>query len=447
MKRRFKMKAISVLFVFIMMLSAVLPFIERTKSVVTADVTSKKILNKKTAKEEKSVKQKKATANSIDTQKWTSAGSSVCAWFNENKSKDWMGVNTNPNIMRVGKSAAGKEFFSFIRLPMSGSFLSNEIKNARLYLKIVKGKAPSSLRIGLLKKYWNNGITDLANAKKMFNKRKTVSVSVRKEKNKWISIGITKYVKKWLSGNIQNNGLVLLGKKKGERISFASDWDESSKNPPRLEVAGKVGNRNLSYGKFAYIRHPLKKKDDAKLENHETANCLSYALRDTNVIGSAELKLDYKAMTDLYRKSGKKSVYDYCIKMVMEYVERNKEELKISGFRQIDDFDSEIDASKEYRMAFRLYCNLERKKDVFDDVLGNFDYHVWAQINTGQWAQKFMFTPTEIIPYTPPGVSPGKFPWDYLPWSETKYHARFTDKVFYFAVTKDVDGFTSHKSK
>ncbi len=58
-----------------------------------------------------------------------------------------------------------------------------------------------------------------------------------------------------------------------------------------------------------------------------------------------------------------------------------------------------------------------------------------------------MFTPTEIIPNVPPGVSPGRYPWDgTLEWGYEKYTGVHTSKIIYFAVTKDADGFTGHKS-
>ena len=376
---------------------------------------------------------------------WTSPGSSVCAWFSEDEPGDFMGVNTEPSIMRVGKTSEGKNIFSFIHLPLRGTWLSDEIESARLYLKVVDGKTPSALRIGLVKNYWST--VDLAGAKELYDPESAASVTVKKEDDGWVSVDITGYVKDWLSGSVQNNGLVLLGETVGEQVSFASDWDKESENPPRLEVRGAVGKRNLGYGKFAYLRHPEKESDDVVIAENETANCLSYALRDTDVIGASELGLDYGVLTAIYRQSGEDAVADYCAEKVAEYVERNKTGLKISGFRQIQDFDSKIDAAKEYRIAFRVGCKLYSDEDVLDDAKSNFDYHVWAQINTGQWAQKFMFTPTEIVPGTPPGVSPGNHPWDgTLDWEQEKFHAFETSKVIYFAVTKDADGFTQHRS-
>jgi hypothetical protein len=210
-------------------------------------------------------------------------------------------------------------------------------------------------------------------------------------------------------------------------------------------ATGTVGNRDLSYGKFSYLRHPENESDDAVIAEDETTNCLSYALRDISIIGGEDLGLDYSAMTDIYTESGEDAVADYCAELVSDYVERTKSGLKISSFRQIENFDSEIDAEKEYRIAFRVGCELFEGEEVLNDTDG-FNYHVWVQINTGQWAQKVMFGPSEIVPVTPPGVSPEKYPWDStLDWGDVNSYGFLTSKAVYFAVTKDVSSFTQHK--
>ncbi len=428
--KRLMFKSVNILLVLVMALGLFASF----PSTTHASTPRKKVTSKKNG------------AKRRDAQIWASRGASTSAWFRMGDSKRSSGSDLDPETIRVGKTSRGKDIFSLLRLPMRSTLLRNEIKSARLYLKISKGKAPSALRIGLMKDYWG-GVATLADAKKLTNRKRAASVAVRKEKDGWVSVDVKKFVLDWVGGDVPNNGLVLLGKRNGRQTSFVSGWDGGSKNSPRLEVTGSVSNRDLSYGKFGYLRHPKKKSDDKKIAKNETANCLSYALRDTDVIGQDELKLDYGEMTKLYRKSGEDAVAEYCAQKTSEYVERNKAALKISNFRRIENFDSAIDATKEYRMAFRVGCKIYDKNDVLDDALSNFDYHVWAQINTGQWAQKFMFEPTEIVPGTPPGVSPGKYPWDSLQWDWEKYHGFHTSKVIYFAVTKDADGFTRHKGK
>ncbi len=378
---------------------------------------------------------------------WTVSGNSVSAWFDENEPDDFMGVNIDSETMRVGKSPQGQDIFSLLHLPLRADLLPDEIESAKLYLRIAEGETPSALDIGFAGEFWGENVTALSGAKKLKNSASVSSVDVKKEENGWVSMDITGYVTEWLSGDVPNYGLVMLGKTAGEQTVFASYWDEGSKTPPRLEVRGVIGDRDLSYGKFGYLRHPELESDDAIISENETANCLSYALRDTDVIGAEELALDYGVLTEIYRESGEDAVADFCAGKVAEYVERNKSGLKISSFRQIEGYDSEIDPKKEYRIAFRVGCRLYGDDDVLDDVEGNFDYHVRAQINTGQWAQKYMFDPSEIVPGTHPGVSPEKYPWDStLEWGWEKFFGTITSKAVYFAVTKDVDGFTQHKT-
>lgn len=391
------------------------------------------VVNYNKAKEQKTV-----------SEIWTTAGSTVSTWFNED-TPDLMGTNVEPSIIRVGKTSEGKDIFSLLHLPLRATFLGNEIENAKLYLKIVDGEAPEELRVQVIKGFWSNSFTELADAKEVIDSESATTIAVKKENDGWISIDITSFVIEWINGNKPNYGLALFGNINGKQTSFVSDW-EGNQYPPRLEVTGSIGERNLSYGKFGYIRHPENESDDAIIEENETANCLSYALRDTDLIGSEELGLDYSVMTDIYKKSNEDAVVDYTAEKVLDYVNKNKDKLKISNIRQIESFDSEIDPKKEYRIAFRVKAKLLEDEEMFDDVLGNFDYHVMAQINTGQWAQKFMFTPTEIVPGMGPNVSPEKYPWNSsLEWGIQDFFGTYTSKTIYFAVTKDVDGFTAHK--
>jgi hypothetical protein len=128
---------------------------------------------------------------------------------------------------------------------------------------------------------------------------------------------------------------------------------------------------------------------------------------------------------------------------VEDYVEARKAGLQISGFRRIADFDSEIDAAREYRVAMRVGCKVFGEVDLGGK--GCFDYHFWAQLRDGRWAQKFPLDPSVIIPCTGPGISPGKYPWDSALQWYPKTQGYYTSKVVYFAVAKDTDAFTGHE--
>jgi hypothetical protein len=78
---------------------------------------------------------------------------------------------------------------------------------------------------------------------------------------------------------------------------------------------------------------------------------------------------------------------------------------------------------------------------------GMFDYHFWAQLSDGRWAQKFPLDTSEIIPGAAPGVSPGKYPWNSaLQWLP-KFQGYYTSQVIFFAVTKYTDEVTRHRGE
>jgi hypothetical protein len=135
-------------------------------------------------------------ASTAITEIWPSEGLSVCCWFNGDEPEYSMGINTDPTTIRVGKTAKGNDAFSFLHLPLRGVFLPNEIESAQLYLKIVEGEIPSSLRIGLINGFWNNGITDLASAQKLIDHESAAAVSVKKAADGWVCMDITNYTNK-----------------------------------------------------------------------------------------------------------------------------------------------------------------------------------------------------------------------------------------------------------
>jgi hypothetical protein len=234
--------------------------------------------------------------------------------------------------------------------------------------------------------------------------------------------------------------------KAGETCVFeASDWADDEGNPypfPFLEVTGQASDRALAYGKFGYTGMPL-----PGTAVDEGGNCLSYVLRDTDMILVGDLDVDFGEMNRLYDESGEDAVVDYLAARVADYVDAHKNGLQISRFRRLEDFTSDIDAKTEYRVALRVGAKVEPGSKADLEARGAFDYHFRAQLNDGQWAQKFPLDASEIIPGSGPGVSPGKYPWDSaLQWL-SKFQSYYTSKVVYFAVTKDTDAFTRHKGQ
>jgi hypothetical protein len=173
---------------------------------------------------------------------------------------------------------------------------------------------------------------------------------------------------------------------------------------------------------------------------------MSYALRDTRMILADDLELDYDSMNSLYAVGGEGAVLEYIAGLVEDYVEAHRGSLKILDFRRLESFDSAIDPKKEYRIALRIGCKIWDGEEIDLGGKGNFDYHFRAQLSDGQWAQKFPADISEVIPCSGPGLSPGKYPWNSaLQWMP-KFQNYYTGDVVYYAVTKDTDDFTRHKS-
>jgi len=364
---------------------------------------------------------------SLTTEKWIAPGNTVSNWYNEELGTG----NIDFDIIQVSKLVNNEDIFAFLRFPLKSTWLADEIYSARLFLKMKEGIAPGLIRLGIANQtIWSSPFASLNEVKSSVSEQKLAIAEVKKEQNDWVSILVTDSVKSWLCGDSPNYGFALFGVAGEAHYIFNSG--NNGEDLPYLEVSGATGKRLLTYGKFGFTDQP------------EEGNCMSYALRDKDMILSDDLGVDFDVMDCIYIKAGEDAVADYISKLVVNYVEKHKLKLQISQFRRIEKFDSNINAEKEYRIALRVGC-----KTYGDEVdlgtKGNYDYHYWAQINDGQWVQKFSLDIPEIIPCSSPGLSPGKYPWDSSPQWIEKSQNYYTSKVIYFAVTKDTDEFTMHK--
>jgi hypothetical protein len=261
-------------------------------------------------------------------------------------------------------------------------------------------------------------------------------VAVKQEADGWISLPVTDLVRDWLGGAAPNYGLAIFGDE--SVCAFVSGGGDDVAAFPYLSVSGVVGERTARYGKFDYTASPLPGAAD-----DEGGNCMSYALRDTNMILLDALDADFDKMNEIYTASGEDAVAEYIAELSMAYVEAHKEGLRVSNFRRIDGFDAEIDPKTEYRIALRVGCKVFGGEAELGRK-GMFDYHFRAQLSDGRWAQKFPLDPSEIIPCSAPGLSPGKYPWDSAVMWYGKTQDYYTSRVIYFAVTKATDEFTRH---
>jgi hypothetical protein len=377
------------------------------------------------------------SAPSGATEEWKALNNTSKAWFALTDSS-LMDTRT----IHVGKTEAGDDIFAFLRHPLKGTWMADEVQSAKLILKPA-GNAPASLRIGFVNAPYNSSSLTREEALPLVEMDSLRSVKVEPFDDGWVSVDVTEYVKTWLSAEINNNGFALFGEETGDFVFEVVDWLEDGKELPYpyMIVTGDDNGRSLEYGKFGYTETPFPGDND-----DQGGNCLSYALRDTNMILGWHLGLDFDEMNRIMDATGEDDVCEYVGGKVEEYVKANADGLKISSFRRIEDYGSEIDLEKEYRIALRVGCKIFEGQPADLESKGAFDFHVRAQINDGRWAQKFPLDPSAIIPGSGPGISPAKYCWDSaVMWLE-KFRDFYTSKVIYFAVQKDTPDFTRHES-
>ncbi|MDR1157173.1 MAG: DNRLRE domain-containing protein [Oscillospiraceae bacterium] len=376
----------------------------------------------------------------LTTEVWRFSDNTVNTWFVEGQPDEEREFNMDNTTLHFGKTAGGKDIVSLLRLPLKATWLADEVYEARLFLKLAEGEAPASVSVSLAMKSWNNFEMGTDELRALIDGRNTKTGNVKAEADGWISIPVTEYVKIWMNGDMQNNGLAIFGADDKGEFVVVSGYVENEDDYPYFEVSGAVGQRESSRGNFGYTEMPT-----PGMAEDDAGNCLSYALRDNDMILIDDLGVNVDEMNRIYMALGEDGIADYIAGRVESYMDTHKEGLSISNFRRLDDFNSEIDGKTEYRIALRVGVDaIDGVADFHDD--GAFDYHFRVQTSDGRWAQKYPLDVSEIIPYGGADVSPVKYDWDAaLQWLP-KFQNFYSSKVIYFAVTKDVNEFTRHKS-
>jgi len=358
------------------------------------------------------------------------------AWFSEELPEDSTSTDNDPAILRAAKTPEGKEAFSLLRLALSGDIWADEVRSARLYLYAQSSHGAPGVQVYAVDEIWTQ-FTTRAEARAAI--REQVPGTWQQEENGWVSFDITSLAKEWLGGARPNYGLALLEGGAGAETVFASAHTEDLQTRPRLEFTLERKSHARGYGAFGYVQQPAEGADPG-----QGGNCMSYALRDTDMILIDDLAADFDEMNRLYAQGGEDAVLPYFTDLVTAYIEENKEALRITKLRVVGE-TGPIDAKTEYRVAMRIGCK------TFGDEIdlggkGNFDYHFRAQLDDGRWAQIFPWDVSQIVPCTGPGIPVAQYPWDSSPqWGNWKFTGYYTSKAVFFAVTKDTAEFTAHK--
>ena len=367
---------------------------------------------------------------------WGGADRVIATWYDERLGPDHLILSGQRNEIHVYAAEEG-DVFALIRLILGTEFFAEEIESAKLYLKPV-GETAQSLRLAQMTSYWTYNMMNLSDVRPRVNESSFILLDVTEEADGWVSLDITPMAKAWINGDYRNNGFAVFGVD-GEPMSI---FNVEGDNAPFARVTGTVGYRPLNYGRFGFVRVPFN-----GLDQYDSGNCLSFALRDLNMINLNHLGSTYEQVGEKYLAGGVDAIVAYIADLIEQYVADNAEALQISGFRRIDSFDSPIDPALEYRIALRVGNAPPPGMAIVEHGRGAFDYHLWVQINDGRWAQKFPASFSEIIVGTTARTDPGSFYWHMVPdefwgWDgKMEYH---NSRVIYFAVTKDVTVFTSH---
>jgi len=351
--------------------------------------------------------------------------------------------NGDNAIIQAGINENGADVFALIRIPLRGDWLAEEVTGARLQFKVAEGTPPKKINIGIIENNWSPSTADRDMAAGLVNEDSFVLTDVIDKGDGWVSMDVTAIVKGWLSGDTKNRGFSLFpgdDEALGVFVSGTPDGELDFNTAPRIVVDAQIGERPNSYGRFGFTKQP-----GQGVENPiDGGNCLSYAIRDIDGIFFEDLSYEFDDLNRIFFESGLEAVLEYTANFIEEYIETNKEKLQISNFRRIDNFDSPIDIEKEYRIVLRV--SAEATPEIPMSERGGYDFHLWAQLNDGRWAQKTPSVFSSIIPGSGPGISPLKYYWDAGDiWFSERWQDWYKSGGIYYAVTKGTDEFTSHK--
>ena len=356
-------------------------------------------------------------------------------WFSEDSDYEY---SNDLAQIGFGRTTAGGEVFSLIRMPLRGDWFADEVAEARLFLKAAEGTPPSKVYAGTVANSWGVSL-ERTNIRDILHEDSFVLTEVRQEADGWFSLDVTDIVVSWLAGEIANRGFALFPTAEEAVGVFRSGMSAPIGYAPRIVISAEMGERPTGFGRFGYTVQP----GQGAIEPMDGGNCFSYALRDLDGIYHEQLNFDFDEINRVFFESGPNGVLEYLIGYFENYVEANSDALQISGFRRIDSFDSPIDADREYRISLRVAAYATEAVPMNERY--GFDFHFQMQLNDGRWAQTSPAIFSEIVPGTGPGIDPAAFLWDGATtvWIE-RYQEWYNSDVAYFAVTKDTDEFTRH---
>jgi hypothetical protein len=331
-------------------------------------------------------------------------------------------------LAEIGRGADGVRSDALFRFPLPANIPGENVRSAFFYIRYSEGDVPN-LRASEVNGSWNTITATWIDCAPLIS---PVSASGASEDagGGWYQIDVTELVRGWLSWERNNNGFAIEETRDGARAAFYSVFAEDVSNCPKLVITYAPNEDTTRYGKFAY-------------EPQQLGNCMSYALRDRDMILYDAL-FDTPVFQSAYDAGGIDAALTYVKGEVLDYINAHSDTLEIASVRELDAYDAEIDAATEYRIALRIGFR-DRSFPEGIQVDEDFDYHFWAQLADGSWTEKTPQEPSRLVPGSNADTDPGAFPWHqgYM-WGYEKWNDYYTSGVVYYAVTKTTDAFTAH---
>lgn len=202
----------------------------------------------------------------------------------------------------------------------------------------------------------------------------------------WYRLNVTTMVKYWLNGTYPNYGMVLKEPSEtdsAQKTKFYSS-DAPSPNKPELVI-------NYTY----YGSRPY--QDTSR----EDINCMGYALEYAEYITGTKLNIVRSEINGM------------TVAQLQNYVKGKAESwmnanIGSSNWGSIDSYNSDINTSW-FRIIMRVgFIDLNGNNRL--DASEQYDYHWWYQTNTGDWADKLAWLPSEYRSGTA-NVNPANEAW------------------------------------
>ena len=284
----------------------------------------------------------------------------------------WTGGALGTNAMRT-----------YMKYTLPSGISASQVTSAYVYLLKKEHKAPTIKAYRVTSDWSSSSIT--WNSKPSYSTAYASGVATNTV-GEWYGLNVTTLVKYWLNGTYPNYGMVLKEPSEtdsAQKTKFYSS-DAPSPNKPELVI-------NYTY----YGSRPYQ---DTSRRN---VNCMGYALEYEDYIASEMLNIVRSEINGM------------TVAELQEYIKGKAESwmntnIGSSNWSSIDSYNSSINTNW-FRIILRVgFIDLDGDNRL--DASETYDYHWWYQTNTGNWADKLAYLPSEYRSGTA-NINPANVDW------------------------------------